>query len=532
MNASYPDTKPITISAVPPTSFTDELRRLMQRRCRLVYFVGFLIAISAHLFYIEIAGLDPELNTPFSAWVNEIYDLYAVSVAVATLLVFLRRWSLRGLLIIDFTLLTFTLLLSHFVAVFFDRNAVPTFAVAILLFLHAAAVPVSVGVQAGLATVGALGFPLVAILAYTFVPDIQQYWQSEGVSAFKATLYEGAFQLGILALISVGITKGLYHMRRSLHEAKRLGSFVIEKEIGRGGMGTVFVAQHALICRPSAVKVMQAIPGEGEASLLRFEREVQLSARLTHPNTITVYDFGRTDSDTFYYAMEYLEGLNLDDLVLRFGPMSPERTTFLLLQVCGSLAEAHAKNIVHRDIKPSNIFITCRGGLYDFVKVLDFGIAKRIVSEDDRRITGTGVVMGTPQFIAPESVAGVEVIDGRADLYSLGAVAFWMLTGVPVFESETPVDLMVQHVTATPARVSDVSEFAIPPDLDEIVMKCLEKDPADRFQSATDLAAALQGISFDEPWRLQKAREWWQLHLPEFQQSASPADAYNPLTSL
>jgi len=215
--------------------------------------------------------------------------------------------------------------------------------------------------------------------------------------------------------------------------------------------------------------------------------------------------------------------------VLRFGPTPPERCVFVVQQVCGSLAEAHANNIVHRDIKPSNIFLTCRGGLYDFAKVLDFGLAKQIVAEGDRRITGTGIVMGTPQFIAPESVAGLEVIDGRADLYSLGAVAFWMLTGVPLFEAATPVELMVQHVTATPARVSEVSEFTIPAALDDIVKKCLEKDPADRFQSATELGNALKDIEFAEQWTIDKAREWWRLHLPDVAQREAPADTSNPL---
>ncbi len=532
-SSRYAKTKPITISASKPTSFTDELRKLMQRRCRLVYGIGFLIAVATHVFYIEVTGLDPELATPFSPWVNEIYDLYAVSVGLATLLVFLRTWSLRSLAIIDFALLTFTLLLSHFIAVAFDRNAIPTFAIAILLFLHAAAVPVTVASQAGLAVIGTLGFPVTALVTYAFVPTIQQYWQvTEGIDAFRATLFEGVFQLSILAAISVGITKGLHHMRLSLHKARQLGSYVIEREIGRGGMGMVYLAQHALLCRPSAVKVLQAIPGEGDASLLRFEREVHLSAKLTHPNTITVYDFGRTESNTFYYAMEYLEGLNLEDLVERFGPMPPERTTFILLQVCGSLAEAHASNIVHRDIKPSNIFLTYRGGIYDFAKVLDFGLAKRIIPEGDQKITGTGIVMGTPQFIAPESVAGLETIDGRADIYSLGAVAFWLLTGSPLFEAETPVDLMVQHVTADPARVSTASEFSIQPALDEIVMKCLAKDPRDRFQSATELAAALRCITFDDPWTLEKAREWWRLHLPEFDQLSTPNEATNPPISL
>ncbi|MGD8700294.1 MAG: serine/threonine-protein kinase, partial [Gemmatimonadales bacterium] len=488
MNSSYQDTKPITISADRPTSFNEELRQLMQRSCRLIYSLGFLIAVANRLFYIEIVGLDAKLQTPFALWIVEFHDLYAVLVGLATVLVFLRQWSLRGLLIIDFVLLTSTLLLAHFNAVIFDLNAIPTFAIAVLLLLHAAVIPVTVASQAGLAVIGTLGFPIMALLAYAFVPTLQQYWQGPGgIDIFTDTLFEGTYQLGIVAAISVVITKGHYRMRLSLHKARQLGAYIIEKEIDRGGMGLVFMARHALMCRPSAVKVIQPSPGEGDASLLRFEREVQLSARLTHPNTITIYDYGRTEANTFYYAMEYLEGLNLDDLVHRFGPVPPERTTFILLQVCGSLAEAHASNIVHRDIKPSNIFLTCRGGVYDFAKVLDFGLAKRIVSEGDERITGTGIVLGTPQFIAPESVAGLESIDGRADLYSLGGVAFWLLTGSPLFEADTLVDLMVQHITAQPPRVSDVSEFNMPTALDQIVMTCLEKDPKDRFQTATEL---------------------------------------------
>jgi serine/threonine-protein kinase len=523
--------KPITISAVQPTSFREEQRDLMQRRCRLVYSLGFLIGVSVHVFYIQMVGLDPELPTAFAPRINTIYNLYAISVGIAAALVFLKTWSLRALLAIDFALLTVDILLSHFIAVVFDLNAIPMFAISILLFLHAAAIPVTVAIQAGLGVIGVLGFATTAALGYVFIPEIQHHWQViAGRDAFQATLIEGTFQLSIVAIVSVVITKALYHMRLSLHKAQRLGAYLIDKQIGRGGMGQVFVAQHALMCRPSAVKVLQAVPGEGEASLLRFEREVRLSATLTHPNTITVYDFGRTEEDTFYYAMEYLEGLNLEELVLRFGPVPPQRAVFILLQVCGSLAEAHANNVVHRDIKPSNMFLTRRGGIYDFAKVLDFGLAKRIIPDSDRRVTGTGFVLGTPHYIAPESVSGSEAIDGRADLYSLGGAAYWLLSGRPPFAGKTSMELMVQHVKASPKRVSEVTEYRITPELDDAVMKCLEKDPKDRFQSAGDLGEALRAIRFDDPWTTDKARDWWMLHLPEFGEPSTPPDAANPLT--
>jgi serine/threonine-protein kinase len=257
------------------------------------------------------------------------------------------------------------------------------------------------------------------------------------------------------------------------------------------------------------------------AAVARFVREVRLSASLTHPNTITIFDFGRTAGDTFYYAMEYLEGLDLQRLVDRFGPMPADRVVYILSQICGSLAEAHARGIVHRDIKPSNIFITHRGGLYDFVKVLDFGLAREVKGASDSGLTKTGMVFGTPRYIAPESVYGANKADARSDLYNLGGVAYWMLTGTHLFGGSSSLDLIIDHVKTIPQHPKEVSELPIPDELDALVMKCLEKDPADRFQTAEALKEALLAAPLPERWSQTRARDWWAPHAPEAFEAAA-----------
>ncbi len=513
MNAHGTRDRSVDIAVEPLTPFEEEQRELMQRRLRLICFVGVLIAATVHVFYVSVVGRPTTLITPFTPYVVVVYDLHVASFGVAALLVYARSWSMRVLLSIDLTLFTFNILLTHFFAVAFDLYKVPVFAISMLLFLHASFVPVRIGAQAALGAVGAFGFAITATLGFALIPEIQESWLTTGgLSAFRATLIEGTFLLGLLAIVSVTITKALYHMRLSLHKARRLGNYVIERELGRGGMGQVYVAQHALIRRPTALKVIEAPAQEGDTSLARFEREVRLSATLTHPNTITVYDYGRTGRNTFYYAMEYLDGLNLEELVDRFGPVPPERTVFILTQACGSLAEAHDNGIVHRDIKPSNILLSRRGGLYDFVKVLDFGLAKQFRLDEATSVTRTGVLLGTPLFIAPEAARMPDQVDGRADLYCLGAVAYWMLVGHPPFEAASSLEVIAEHIKAHPKPPAEVSEFSIPPVLDQIVVRCLEKDPQNRFQTARDLEAALRGIEFEAPWTHDKAREWWDLH--------------------
>ena len=390
----------------------------------------------------------------------------------------------------------------------------PTFGTALMLFIPAAFIPWRVSYQVWLGVVATMSVVAAGLLVYNLTPGAPEFWQTQGgPEAFRGYFITDVVFTLIIAAVAVLMTRMLYGLRKTAHEAKRLGNYFIDRQVGKGGMGEVYVARHALMCRPTAVKVLRSPAGEEVAALARFEREVQLSSTLTHPNTITIFDFGRTSDATFYYAMEYLHGMDLQLLVERFGPLPSRRVAFLLQQVCGSLGEAHRLGIVHRDLKPSNIFLTERGGIYDFVKVLDFGLAKQVAAEGTAGVTKTGVIFGTPRYIAPESAYGDVEVDARADVYNVGGVAYWMLTGQPPFTSESPVKLLVDHIKTEPKLPSDFSEIPIHPELEAMVMKCLEKGPADRYQSASEMEAALQTMQFDEPWSRETAEEWWGLHL-------------------
>jgi serine/threonine-protein kinase len=356
------------------------------------------------------------------------------------------------------------------------------------------------------------------MLSHSLVPEAASFWEGRGgPAAFRTHLVWIGVGSAVLSVVSVVVGRTLYSLQRTAHRARRLGNYLVERELGSGGMGEVYRARHAMIRRPTAVKVLRGEVLGTETARARFEREVQLSATLTHPNTITIFDYGRTEEDVFYYAMEYLNGLDLQRLVERFGPLPPERAVHLLLQVCGSLSEAHDRGVVHRDVKPANIFLTERGGICDFVKVLDFGLARSAVEARDgeRDLTETGMVVGTPRYIAPESVYGSDRADARSDLYNLGAVAYWALVGRPLFEGSSGAALFVDHVNTDPPAPSEVSELEVPPALDRVVLTCLAKDPADRYASAAELAGALRGVPLDREWTAERAREWWTLHLPE-----------------
>jgi serine/threonine-protein kinase len=322
-----------------------------------------------------------------------------------------------------------------------------------------------------------------------------------------------------LAVVPVRIIHGL---GQQVRKARELGNYVLEEPLGSGGMGEVFRATHQMLARPAAVKLiksevlMESDPHRARVVTERFRREAQATALLRSPHTIDLYDFGVTPDGTFFIVMELLDGLDLDTLVRRFGPIEPERAVFLLTQVCASLHEAHARGLVHRDIKPSNVF-TCRMGLaMDFVKVLDFGLVKKPrQSDDDSNLTQVAGLWGTPAFLAPEAADGDSKADHRVDVYALGCVAYWLLTGAQVFEAETPVGVMVQHMSAAPVPPSQRSEHTIPPELDAVILACLAKNPADRPATAGEVARRLGQVPFETPWTAERAQAWWTAHLPE-----------------
>ncbi len=321
------------------------------------------------------------------------------------------------------------------------------------------------------------------------------------------------FALLVLAAIAVFLLMRLARRlsesaRKAALQAKQLGQYALDEELGAGGFGTVYRGHHALMRRPVAVKLLDPLMAT-DHSIARFEREVQLTCALTHPNTIALYDYGRTPEGLFYYAMEYLEGLALDKLVQDFGRQPEGRVVHILRQVCGSLAEAHAKGLVHRDIKPANIFLTQRGGIPDFVKVLDFGLVKARNLEGQVELTGATATLGTPLYMSPEAVEHPDRVDGRSDLYSLGCVGYYLLTGETVFAGLSVGEVMLQQVRSLPDKPSIRLRQPVSADLEEVLMGCLAKRPADRPASAEALEAALAKCAAAATWNREQAGEWW-----------------------
>jgi hypothetical protein len=296
--------------------------------------------------------------------------------------------------------------------------------------------------------------------------------------------------------------------RKAALKAKQLGQYALDDKIGAGAFGSVFRAHHALMRRPVAVKLLESDTAD-ENTMARFEQEVQMTSQLTHPNTIALYDYGRTPEGIFYYAMEYLEGLTLDKLVKNYGPQLECRVISILCQVCGSLAEAHGIGLVHRDVKPANIFLTRRGGLPDFVKVLDFGLVKARAGQGLLELTVAEATLGTPLYMSPEAVEHSNSVDARSDLYSLGAVGYFLLTGQPLFDCETLGEVLIHQVKHLPAKPSERLGKPVSPELENLLMRCLAKNPADRPANARELADALMKCPGAADWTRDRAEEWW-----------------------
>jgi eukaryotic-like serine/threonine-protein kinase len=312
----------------------------------------------------------------------------------------------------------------------------------------------------------------------------------------------------VIALIGSSVASAtLYGLRREVRDARRLGQYTLGEKLGEGGMGVVYRASHAMLRRPTAIKLLA---DGGDASLSRFEQEVQLLARLNHPNIVTVHDYGRTAEGSFYYAMELLDGMDLEKLVAGDGPQPAGRVIQIIRQVARGLHEAHDVGLVHRDIKPANVFLCRRWGEPDAVKVLDFGLAK---DNADPPVSATGhnVVLGTPLYISPEALKGAAFVDARSDIYSLGAVAYYMLTAQPVFTGSSAVEVFVQHLHSAPVVPSERLGGAVPADLEAIVLRCLAKSSEARYQSAAELEHALAACAAANEWGSDRAREWWQL---------------------
>jgi eukaryotic-like serine/threonine-protein kinase len=366
---------------------------------------------------------------------------------------------------------------------------------------------------------------LAALASVSSVPITIGLMIASGTTSFRLDPAPFFFGLVFPYLLVVGMAyvgaRVVYHLGTEVKRARELGSYLLEEKLGEGGMGEVWRARHRMLARPAAIKLIRpSVAGNAHAgvsaeAVRRFEREAQVIARLRSPHTVELFDFGMAADGAFYYVMELLDGLDADSLLRRFGPTPPERAIYLLRQVCHSLSEAQSCGLVHRDIKPANIFLCRYGEEYDFVKVLDFGIVGAVRDSVDPSPvhTGENAVHGTPAFMAPEQAMGTD-LDGRADIYATGCVAYWLLTGQFVFTAETPMGLLLKHAQTPPTPPSARMDRPIPPALDDLVLSCLAKDPANRPQSARELSLRLADVEGASAWTQDRAREWWATHPP------------------
>jgi hypothetical protein len=323
---------------------------------------------------------------------------------------------------------------------------------------------------------------------------------------------------GVLAVVG---SRVIYGIARDAAVAREMGSYKLETLLGKGGMGEVWRARHRLLTRPAAIKLLrpEALGDDPERQRQargRFEREAQATASLRSPHTVALYDFGSAEDGAFYYVMELLEGVDAEEFVRRFGPVPVSRALRWLNQACASLAEAHEAGLVHRDIKPSNIYVCRYGRELDFVKVLDFGLVKPMAPGDstELNLTVEGTIRGTPGYLPPEQTRGDATIDARTDIYALGCVAYWLVTGQRVFEGRSTLEVLAHHLQTVPVAPSRRTELPVSPEMDALVLACLEKDPARGPQSADELAARIRSVQVASTWSDADARAWWSMHLP------------------
>jgi hypothetical protein len=330
------------------------------------------------------------------------------------------------------------------------------------------------------------------------------------VSHLLVTLLAVFLGAGIALYRSFKIGSAREEAAAARQQLRELGRYRLTRRLGAGAMGEVYLAEHTLLRRPCAVKLIRPAGAGGERQVARFEREVRATAALTHPNTVEIYDYGTAEDGTFYYAMEYLPGLTLDELVRRHGPLPAGRAVHLLRQVCGALREAHGAGLIHRDIKPANVIVCTRGGVHDVVKLLDFGLVW-VADPGAGKLTQDGAVAGTPEYMSPEQAEGEVGLDGRSDVYSLGCVAYFLLTGRPPFQKATALQLLYAHVREPVRPIAEVRP-GVPADLEGVVLQCLEKDRGRRFQDVAALDRALAACQPVEPWTEAQAADWWQRH--------------------
>jgi serine/threonine-protein kinase len=505
----------------------NELVPLLHRRLRfllVVFALLYLTVLLLHIFYYAI-GSNP---LSIDLWASAV--TFVVCLGLAAILSGRRGKTLRQLRLVEFLL----------IAVFAGRMALRGYVLLwhgdyfdrVHAWLAVGDVANAREMLTGLAHREIVVSALFVVAYGVIVPNTWQrcslvvalftigpiaIWVAGCIARGLPTQYwfTFGFTIPVVVLIQIAVLSvyGAYRIessRQEAAEARRLGQYVLREKIGGGGMGEVYLADHVLLRRPCAIKLIHPARAGDPTMLQRFEREVRATASLTHPNTVQVFDYGHTPDGTFFYVMEYLPGVTLEQLVKQYGPLTPERAIHFLRQLCGALAEAHAIGLIHRDIKPGNVIVCERGGLHDVAKLLDFGLVlAQGPGQVGDRLTQDGAIAGTPAYVSPEQAGGQELLDARSDVYSVGALAYYLLTGKPPFADRSAIKMLAAHLYEQPDAVSrrrpDVSA-----DLEAVVLRCLAKAPADRFQDAAGLESALAECQRGGFWTPKEAEAWWQ----------------------
>lgn len=405
-------------------------------------------------------------------------------------------------------------------------DTITAFVLALLLFARSVFVPSSARRTAVLGVL--IGIPLVAGMYIHYSTTDLDLWRRFGFTDATVTRSRVAASQSVITVMWWTLTVSLaslasrviYRLRKEVSDIQSLGQYRLERKLGEGAMGIVYQATHGMLKRPTAIKLLRPEITNAE-SLARFRREVQLTAKLTHPNTVTIYDYGRTPDGLFYYAMELLNGATLTQVVEASGAQPVERVVRILRDAALALDEAHGVGLIHRDIKPSNIMLARQGGVRDVTKVLDFGLVKNVRSIDDLDRTNTMSIKGTPHYLSPEAIQDPQSIDGRSDLYALGAVGYYLLSGRHVFDGNTIIEVCMHHLNTAPAPLTEVEGREIPSGLTELVFACLAKSKADRPDSAQALADALDRLETPR-WTRADAEDWWDTHGSAIRATAQP----------
>lgn len=500
---------------------------------RLCY-VSVIIAVCTIIVWLGHSYLQPEIAQALSQPLVRLEMLGMVLLSVAFVLLYRTEWlSKEGILQLG---VGFQIVAAFGIAIF--ETTVPSnpdavvrgvSAVAIWITMCGLLIPSTPRTNLVASLFCAATWPLAYFVNTQIYPQEWIGWNR--VAAWT-------FPLLLTALWTNVLSRRIFEMQLAADKAEELGSYTLDVRIGEGGMGEVWRAHHRMLSRDAAVKVIRpeilARYSIHDASLVRkrFEKEAQATASLRSPHTVALYDFGLSKDQSFYYVMELLEGVDLQTLVEKHGPLPAGRVRNILVQACESLEEAHRLGMVHRDIKPRNIYLCKLGLQFDFVKVLDFGLVKTLrSSKEESLLSADGSTTGTPAYMAPEVAMGAKEIDGRSDLYGLGCVAYFLLTGELVFDEPTRVAAAMAHVHKQPIPPSQRTELPIPRHLEDLVMQCLEKDPTKRVPSAWDLARRLENLPDVTRFCRDSAEEWWRLHLPSLAKHAAieQSDSANSL---